>query len=108
MVYWYLFSFVEFLFRVILHAMNLFRTYRWPEQNAKVMSAEYSTGLLGCPEVTIDYEYPVGGIKYASSYSKPFILKDSAIDCARDLSSWKNVDVRVSPNDPSASVYLRS
>jgi hypothetical protein len=103
----YFFALIIYLFRQTLHGLNRLRTFRWPEQSAKVLFAAHSGGSLVCPIVTIDYEYSIEGGKYADSYTKPFLILDSAKNYASDVSVRRNVDVRINPKDPSESVYLR-
>jgi len=102
----YLNMIVEFLFRVIARAASLIRSYRWPEVNARVLSAECSEKTTGCPVVTINYLYSIEGQKYRGSYSKPFLLRTSAQVYAHVL-WYRGFDERakVNPKDPSASVY---
>ncbi|HUK29731.1 MAG TPA: hypothetical protein VLV89_01380 [Candidatus Acidoferrum sp.] len=97
---------VEFLFMVLARAANLLRGYRWPEVNARVLSAECPEKTKGCSVVTIDYLYSIEDKKYHGSYSKPFIQRTSAQIYAHILWS-RGFDelAKVNPKNPSASVY---
>ncbi len=97
----------EFIFLVILRAASLIRSYRWPEVNARVLSAECPEKPKGCTVVTIDYLYSIEGQKFRGSYRKPFILRTSGQVYAHLLWYRGESDERakVNPRDPSASVY---
>jgi hypothetical protein len=107
MLGWFLDIIAEYVFRVILRSANLIRTYRWPDQNAKVLIAECPDYVLGCALVKINYEYSVEGKKYDGSYNKPFMVRDYAKIYATELCKRGNIDVRVNPKDPSQSIFIR-
>jgi hypothetical protein len=99
----------EFLRLLSLRAASLVQSYRWPEANARVQSAECHRKTNGCPVVTIDYLYVIGEKRYRGSYSKPFILLTSAQVYVHVLWYRGSLEerARVNPKNPSASVYHR-
>jgi hypothetical protein len=98
---------VEFLFMVFARAANLLRSLRWPEVNARVLSAECPEKTKGCPVVTIDYLYSIDDKRYHGSYNKPFILRTSGQVYAHVLwgRSGSEESAKVNPKNPSKSIY---
>ncbi|HXC46770.1 MAG TPA: hypothetical protein VNU20_00665 [Candidatus Sulfotelmatobacter sp.] len=96
--------FIEYLFRIFLRAVRLFRSRNWPVINATVLSAGCPQSGLGCTVANVDYEYAVDGVKYAESFEKPFLSLDAGMGYAQQFVKGTEFRVRVHPVDPSRSV----
>lgn len=94
--------YVVYLFRIIVRAVNLFRSRSWPLTTATVLSAE-------CPSFSpyvvaaVTYEYVMDGERYGAMYEKSFLESDSAVEYARKFAKGEEFKVRVNPRDPSLS-----
>jgi hypothetical protein len=94
--------YVVYLFRIIVRAINLFRSRNWPLTTGRVLSAErpsFSAYFVAA----VTYEYVVDGERYGAMYEKPFLESDSAEEYARKFAKGEKFKVRVNPRDPSLS-----
>jgi hypothetical protein len=96
--------FIEYVFRILLRGIRLFRSRHWPVVNASVLSAGCPQSGLGCTVANVDYEYDANGVKYAESFEKPFIASTSGMAYAQQFVKGADFLVRVKPGDPSVSV----
>jgi len=103
---WFIDIFVEYIFRVFSHAMNLVRSRKWPIVKATVLSADCPHSLYGREVATVYYEYAINGEKYGDCFGKPFISEKSGKDYAALFVKGAQFKVRVKPNDPTKSVPL--
>ena len=97
---------LEYLFRVIHHAVSLVRSHKWPTVTASVLSADCPRAGYGCTVANVYYEYTVEGKKYADTFGKPFYLHASGQDYAGTFAKGAVLSVRVKPDYPAASVAL--
>lgn len=103
---WFADIFVEYLFRVFSHAMNLVRSRKWPIAKATVLSADCEHRASGCTVATVYYEYVVNGDRYGDAFGKPFISQESARHYVAHFVKGMDLKVRVKPRDPTTSVPL--
>jgi len=97
---------VEYIFRVVFRAMQLLRSRKWPVVRATVLSADCPQAGFGCTVVTVYYEYVVNGEKHGDTFDKPFVSPDSGEEYAEQIAKGMGFNVRVKPDDATASVPL--
>src|SRR5215469_659191 len=95
--------FVEYLFRVLFHGLDLVRSRKWPIAKATVLSADCPLATYGCEVATVYYEYAINGEKCGGSFGVPFISRKAGEDYAALLAKGKHFKIRTKPGDPTKS-----
>ena len=98
--------YVEYIFRVFFHAVNLLRSRRWPIVKATVLSAECPLATHGCTVVIVYYEYVINGEKYGDWFGKPFVSHESGEYYAAQFVKGSGFTVRIKPGDVKTSIPL--
>jgi hypothetical protein len=104
---WFLDIFVEYLFRVFIRSVNLFRSRNWPVTRGTVLSADCPRASYGCTVATVYYDYIVGGKKYGDTFGKPFISHGSGQEYAAKFVKGMEFKLRFKQAKPSVSVHYR-
>lgn len=102
---WYADIFIEYIFRVFFHVINLLRSRGWQTVTAIALSAECPPAGYGCTVATVYYEYVVDGEKYGDWFGKPFIFSPSGKDYAAKFAKGTEFKVRVKPGDATKSFH---
>ena len=95
---------VEFLVRVVMRMVRIFRSRSWPTVTGEVTSSTYQKAGYGCDVAEISYKYRVDGELYTGMYEKPFISSVRGEDYVARLPEGTELVLRVKPGEPSISV----
>lgn len=96
--------FVEFIVRVVMRMVQIFRSSSWPTVTGKVTDSTYQKAGYGCDVAEISYKYRVDGELYTGMYVKPFISNVHGEDYIARLPVGTELVLRVKPGKPSISV----
>jgi hypothetical protein len=96
--------FIEWLVRVIIRGVMVFRSRNWPPMDASVTGAECSGEGLGCDVAKVSYRYRAGNATHSGIYKKPFLVGRSGKQFAEQFRRGTKFRIRVNPKDPSISV----
>ena len=95
---------VEFLVRVVMRMVRLFRSSAWPTVTGKVTASTYQKAGYGCDVAEISYKYRVDGELYTGMYVKPFISSVHGEDYVARLPVGTELVLRIKPDEPSISI----
>lgn len=104
MVGWFADIFVEFLVRVVMRMVRIFRSRSWPTVTGQVTDSRYQKAGYGCDVAEICYKYRVYGELYTGMYVKPFISSMRGEDYVARLPVGTELVLRIKPGEPSVSV----
>jgi hypothetical protein len=90
---------VEYLLRVIAHAIKTLRSRQWPVARAAIKSSSIENQYAA----EIHYTYSINGAVYSGAHKKPFIFKSNAELYVDHFSQGTELNVRVKPDDPRVS-----
>src|SRR6266571_6183782 len=91
---------VEFLVRVVMRMMRIFRSSSWPTVNGKVTASTYQNAGYGCDVAEISYKYRVDGELYTGMYANLFISNVHGEDYVARLPVGTELVLRVKPGEP--------
>ena len=101
---WFADIIVEFLVRVVVRMVRIFRSRAWPTITGEVTDSIYQRAGYGCDVAEIYYKYRVNGELYTGMYVKPFISSMRGKDYVARLPVGKELVLRVKPGEPSVSI----
>lgn len=104
MVGWFADIFVEFLVRVVMRMVRIFRSGSWQTVPGEVTDSTYQSASYGCDVAEICYKYRVDGELYTGMYVKPFISSMRGKDYVARLPVGTELVLRIKPGEPSVSV----
>jgi len=107
MVGWIADIIVEFLVRVVMRMVRIFRSRAWPTVAGEVTDSTYQKAGYGCDVAEICYKYRVDGELYTGMYVKPFISNVHGEDYVARLPAGTGLVIRIKPGEPSISVMDR-
>jgi hypothetical protein len=93
---------VEYLLRVIAHAIKTLRSRQWPVARAAIKSSSIENQYVA-NVAEIHYTYSINGAVYSGAHKKPFIFKSNAELYVEHFSPGTELNVRVKPDDPRVS-----
>jgi hypothetical protein len=100
----YLLKAIAYAFDVLVHALRVSGSGRWPLANATVTAPPLDSSGFGCPHVEIVYSYRVKGELYAGIHTESFFSTDSVTEYVERFAEARSVVVRVKPGNPEVSV----
>lgn len=95
---------VEFLVRVVMRMVRIFRSRSWPTISGQVTESTYQKAGYGCDVAEISYKYRVNGELYTGMYEKPFIANVHGEDYVGSLPAGTELVLRIKPGEPTISV----
>ena len=95
---------IAYAFNVLVHALRVSGSGRWPLANSTVTAPPLGSPGLGCQHVEIVYSYRVKGELYTGIHTEPFFLADSLTEYIERFAEGRSVVVRVKPDNPEVSV----
>lgn len=95
---------VEFVVRVVLRMVRLFRSKSWPTVTGKVITSVYQKADTGCDVAEVHYNYQVDGEYYSGKYVNPFVSNMHGVDYVARFPPGTEIVLRVKPGKPSISV----
>jgi hypothetical protein len=97
--------FIAFLIRASVNAWRRRAGAGWPIYPGKITSFHYEEQFWGCDYGEYAYRYTIDGHLHKGIYWKPFLMRRSR-DVRESGSIGNDVEVRVSPHDPTKSVLI--
>ena len=104
---WFLDVYVEWLIRMVVNDIRMFRSRSWTVVNGVVFDAVCPQASGGCHVADIYYDYTFSGESLSGIHEEPFVIHSSGEDYVRRLPAGSNYPIRVNPRDPSKSVAIR-
>jgi Protein of unknown function (DUF3592) len=93
--------YIVYVVRMLWRLAGLVRSRRWKRAIGNVLGSSVKSGYSS---VSVDYEYVVGGQKFAATFVKPFIFDSSAKTYADQFARGMEFTIRIKPGSPETSV----
>jgi hypothetical protein len=99
--------YVEWLIRMVVNDIRMFRSRSWPVVDGIVFDATCPRALGGCHVADVYYDYTFSGESFSGIHEEPFVAHSLGQDYILQFPTGSDYPVRVNPRDPSKSVAVR-